>query len=330
MDMSQLSTFFTSQFALLAAIGLGTMIAVVGMGRALTDKGPAAQRMAPKNRLSAKGPARALNDGEGDHGAFANANLPDSAEERFAITIALAKAGLRGPRAVANFYIGRFLLAVGMPASMLVVIAYSRMPGVPDVIAESFGELSTIGIMQIVCVLCGIGFFVPTMWLRGKIDERRQAITEAFPNALDLIQIGVEAGLGFDQALMRVANEIRTVAPDLCEEILLAQNEIQAGRDRDKALLHMARRTGVDEVTSFVNVFLQSARFGTPMSDALRTYAEEMRVTRELKAQEKANKIPVKMSAVMAALMLPAILMLTLGPVVIRYIAYFSNNPAGG
>ena len=329
MDMTQLTTILTSQAALLAAIGVGTMIAVIGMGRALTDKGPAAQRMAPKNRLSAKGPGKAVNDDDGDYGAFANANMPDSAEERFAITIALAKAGLRGPRAVANFYIGRLLLALGMPAAMLGVIAYSRTPGVPDIIAQSFGELSSIGIMQIVCVLCGIGFFVPTMWLRGKIDERRQAITEAFPNALDLIQIGVEAGLGFDQALMRVANEIRPVAPDLCDEILLAQNEIQAGRDRDKALLHMARRMGVDEVTSFVNVVLQSARFGTPMSDALKTYAEEMRTTRELKAQEKANKLPVQMSAVMAALMLPAILMLTLGPVVIRYVAYFSN-PTGG
>ena len=329
MDMTQLTTILTSQAALLAAIGVGTMIAVIGMGRALTDKGPAAQRMAPKNRLSAKGPGKAVNDDDGDYGAFANANMPDSAEERFAITIALAKAGLRGPRAVANFYIGRLLLALGMPAAMLGVIAYSRTPGVPDIIAQSFGELSSIGIMQIVCVLCGIGFFVPTMWLRGEIDERRQAITEAFPNALELIQIGVEAGLGFDQALMRVANEIRPVAPDLCDEILLAQNEIQAGRDRDKALLHMARRTGVDEVTSFVNVVLQSARFGTPMSDALKTYAEEMRTTRELKAQEKANKLPVQMSAVMAALMLPAILMLTLGPVVIRYVAYFSN-PTGG
>jgi tight adherence protein C len=93
--------------------------------------------------------------------------------------------------------------------------------------------------------------------------------------------------------------------------------------------MHMARRTGVEEVTSFVNVVLQSARFGTPMSDALRTYAEEMRLTRELKAQEKANKLPVQMSAVMATLMLPAILMLTLGPVVIRYLDYFANNPIG-
>lgn len=136
--------------------------------------------------------------------------------------------------------------------------------------------------------------------------------------------------MGFDQALMRVASEIRPVAPDLADEIISAQNEIQAGRDRDRALMRMARRTGVDEVSSFVNVVLQSTRFGTPMSEALNTYAEEMRTTRELKAQEKANKLPVQMSAAMAALMLPAILMLTLGPVVIRYVHYFANNPIGG
>ena len=330
MDMSQLIELMTSQFALLAAIGIGTMIAAVGMGRALTEKGPAAERMAPGNRMSAKGPVQALRDEENKYDSFTNANLPDAVEERFAITIALSKAGFRGPRAVANFYLGRLILAVVMPTAMLGVIAFGRTAAAPEMIADAFGGLSTIAIAQIVCLLCGIGFFVPTLWLRGKIDERRQAITEAFPNALDLIQIGVEAGLGFDQALMRVATEIRDVAPDLCQEILLAQHEIQAGRDRDQALLHMARRTGVDEVTSFVNVVLQSARFGTPMSDALKTYAEEMRTTRELKAQEKANKLPVQMSGVMATLMLPAILMLTLGPVVIRYVDYFANNPAGG
>ena len=87
----------------------------------------------------------------------------------------------------------------------------------------------------------------------------------------------------------------------------------------------MAKRTGVDEVNSFVSVVLQSIQFGTSISDALTTYAEEMRVARELKAQEKANKLPVQMSAIMASLMLPAILMLTLGPVVIRYVRYFGS-----
>lgn len=330
MDFSDISQLLTSQAALLAAIGLGSLIAVVGVGRALTDKGPAAIRMAPKNRVSATSPNHGLIDKSSSYSPFAESNLPSSQEERFAITIALAKAGARGPGAVAGFYAMRIGLAVGLPLILIAFLAISRIPGAPEFLAGGIGSLSTFGLAQIACVLCAIGFFAPTMWLRGRIAERKQAITEAFPNALDLIQIGVEAGLGFDQALMRVANEIRPVAPDLADEILLAQNEIQAGRDRDHALLQMARRSGVDEVSAFVNVVLQSARFGTPMSDALKTYAEEMRTTRELKAHEKANKLPVQMSAVMASLMLPAIIMLSLGPVVIRYMDYFANGPTGG
>lgn len=330
MDFSAITELFTSQMIILTAIGLGTLLAVLGMGRALTDKGAAAERMAPHKRFSAKGPVNAFAEADPAKGGFGDALIPKDQDERFAITIALAKAGYRGRSAVAGFYTMRLALGLLLPGTLIVLVAYARMPGASGAVANALGSVSTIGLAQFACILCAIGFFAPTMWLRGKIAERRQAITEAFPNALDLIQIGVEAGLGFDQALMRVASEIQPVAPDLSEEILLAQNEIQAGRDRDKALMHMARRTGVDEVTSFVNVVLQSARFGTPMSSALKTYAEEMRLTRELKAQEKANKLPVQMSAVMASLMLPAILMLTLGPVVIRYIDYFASNPTGG
>ena len=97
------------------------------------------------------------------------------------------------------------------------------------------------------------------------------------------------------------------------------QLEIQAGMDREKAFMHLSDRTGVDEVAAFVNVILQSARFGSGVSHALATYAEEMRSTRELKAQEQANKLPVKMSAVLAAMMMPVLLMITLAPVVIRW-----------
>ncbi|MEM6890986.1 MAG: type II secretion system F family protein [Pseudomonadota bacterium] len=326
MYLAELSTLLTSQTALLGLVGLGTMMAVVGAARAFSGRTSAAGRMALNGRVSARGPARAGGTAT-ENKSLVGSIMPDSREERFAVSIALARAGFRGPKAVAGFYIARFLLGAGLPAILLLFVVFSRSSNAPLQIAGIVNDLSTMGLAQIACVLCAVGFFGPSIWLRGKIAERRQAITEAFPNALDLIQIGVEAGLGFDQALLKVATEIQTVAPELSEEILLAQNEIQAGRDREHALMHMARRTGVDEVASFVNVVLQSARFGTPMSDALRTYAEEMRLTRELKAQEKANKLPVQMSGVMASLMLPAILLLTLGPVVIRYLDYFANGP---
>jgi tight adherence protein C len=120
--------------------------------------------------------------------------------------------------------------------------------------------------------------------------------------------------------MTRVANELARVTPAISEEFLMLQMEIQAGKDRDRAFLDMAERTGVDEVSSFSNVILQATQFGTSVSDALATYAADMRLDRELRAQEKANKLPVKMSGVMAALMMPTLLMLILSPVLIRWI----------
>ena len=330
MDFSVFSSLLTTQTLLLAAVGLGTMIGVAGIGRALTEKSAAAERMAPQNRINVTGPGAGLLADDASDKGLSKSFAPKSQDERFAVQMALARAGFRGPKALAGYYLTRLVLGLGLPVAMLLLLTYARMPSSPEWMSTTIGDMSAIGIAQIVCILCAIGFFGPAFWLRGKIAERKLAIEQAFPNALDLIQIAVEAGLGFDQALMRVSSEIGSVAPELANEIISAENEIQAGRDRERALMRMARRTGVDEVSSFVNVVLQSARFGTPMSEALSTYAEEMRTTRELKAQEKANKLPVQMSAVMAALMLPAILMLTLGPVVIRYIEYFSNNPMNG
>ena len=330
MDFSVFSSALTTQTLLLAAVGLGTMVGVAGIGRAFTEKSAAAERMAPKNRINVTGPGAGLISDDSSNSRLSKSFAPKSQDERFAVQMALARAGFRGPKAVAGYYLTRLVLGLGLPVAMLLLLTYARMPSSPEWISARIGDMSAIGIAQIVSILCAIGFFGPAFWLRGKIAERKLAIEQAFPNALDLIQIAVEAGLGFDQALMRVSSEIGSVAPELANEIISAENEIQAGRDRERALMRMARRTGVDEVSSFVNVVLQSARFGTPMSEALSTYAEEMRTTRELKAQEKANKLPVQMSAVMAALMLPAILMLTLGPVVIRYIEYFANNPVNG
>ena len=178
-------------------------------------------------------------------------------------------------------------------------------------------------IFQIISVLVAVGYYVPTVWLRGRIAERSKVIEEAFPNSLDLMQVSLEAGLGFDAAMTRVGNELASVSPAMATEFLTVQRQIQAGRPRDKALRDMADRTGVDTIRSFASVVHQSAQFGTPMNEALMTYAKEMRLFREMKAQEMANKLPVKLSGVLASLMLPAIIMLTLGPTVIRWMRNF-------
>ena len=151
------------------------------------------------------------------------------------------------------------------------------------------------------------------------MDERQLEVSETFPNALDLMVVAVEAGLGFDAAMTRVSNEMEHIAPAIAQEFRLVQLEIAAGGEREKALLDMASRTNVDEVASFASVILQSVQFGTSVGEALTTYASEMRISRELKAQEMANKLPVKMSGVMASLMLPALFLLILGPIAIRW-----------
>src|SRR5690606_40856759 len=126
----------------------------------------------------------------------------------------------------------------------------------------------------------------------------------ASPNALDTLQSTVEGGLGFDAAMSRDGNEMKASAPAVAEEFRAVQHEIQAGRTRERALVDMAGRMGVDEVTAFANVVLQSMRFGTSMSDTLIAYAAEMRRARELMAQAKANRIPVYLSGFMAKMMM--------------------------
>ena len=168
MDFSTITDLLSNYTFLLTAIGIGSFIAVFGMGRALTDKGAAAERMAPKQRFSAKGPVNAFADANGENGGFAEALVPNDKDERFAITIALAKAGFRGKGAVAGFYATRLGLAVVLPGILVFLVAYARMPGASGAIADALSAISTLGLAQFACILCAIGFFAPTMWLRGK------------------------------------------------------------------------------------------------------------------------------------------------------------------
>jgi tight adherence protein C len=119
---------------------------------------------------------------------------------------------------------------------------------------------------------------------------------------------------------------MKSTNPEIHQEFPAAQNEILAGRDRAHAYRQMAERLGIDEAYAFINVILQSMRFGTSMGQALLAYSADMRQRREIRAQEKANKLPVYMSAVMAGLMMPSLLIVTIGPVVIRYINTFGGD----
>jgi tight adherence protein C len=213
-----------------------------------------------------------------------------------------------------------------VPTIAVMLVSIRAFFGVPPAFDDFLNGLTNLRVLQVLAVSTAIGFYTPTFWLNHKIKKRYRDIEDGFPNAMDLLQISAEAGLGFDAAMTKVGQKISRVSPVISEEFLQVQTEVLAGRERSEALIQMGVRMNLPEVLSFVNVIVQSMQYGSSISDALKAYAVEMRENREINAQEKANKLPVKMSAVMASLMLPTLFMITPGPIVIRYMRAFGDG----
>ncbi len=310
-------------------IFVGTLMIVYGFFGGLIASNPVGRRYHSGKPIARKSSFEAglLNNADVDPKGLMKALMPQNREKRTKIRRQLMNAGMVGQNAIVKYYTLRIVLALALPAVYLgiMVLRQATLIPMPEFMAAALDGQSRLVTYYILSSLLIIGFFGPALWLRAKVDERHLEISETFPNALDLMVVAVEAGLGFDAAMTRVSNEMEVTAPAISQEFRWVQLEIAAGGDREKALLDMAARTNVDEVTSFAGVILQSIQFGTSVSDALTTYASEMRISRELKAQEMANKLPVKMSGVMASLMLPALFLLILGPIAIRW-----TNTFGG
>ena len=311
---------------LMIGVGLGMMLFVFGAFDAVRPANPAARRYRKDgigSRMSSVD-AGLLHNPELDPKGLWKALMPADRKERSTLRRNLINAGFLGESAPLQYFLWRVGLAIFLP--MIVIgLMFVRQSGLwlPDPVIWFVDKTPRLVMFQILTVLAGVGFFLPAYWVKRKANQRIREIEESFPNALDLIQISVEAGMGLDAAMTRVANEMVHSAPALSQEFRMVQLAVSAGGERERALMDMAERTGVDEVSSFASVILQSLRFGTSISDALKVYAYEMRLARELRATEKANKLPVKMSAVMSALMLPAMILLIVGPVAIRWMNTF-------
>ena len=332
--LDQIMSFFggfgtTGELAILGIV-VGSLLIVYGFFGGLIAQNPVGRRYhsgKPSTRRSAFD-AGLLNNADVDPKGFMKALMPQNREKRTRIRRQLMNAGMVGQNAIVKYYALRVLLAIALPGVflLLLILHQSALIPLPGNLSGWFeGSQGQLLTYYLVTCLVLLGFFSPSLWLRSKVDERQLEVSETFPNALDLMVVAVEAGLGFDAAMTRVSNEMEDTAPAIAQEFRLVQLEVAAGGDREKALLDMANRTNVDEVASFASVILQSIQFGTSVSDALTTYSSEMRISRELKAQEMANKLPVKMSGVMASLMLPALFLLILGPIAIRWTSTFSG-----
>lgn len=315
------TTGIEPQLLIAAGVFLGAFLVFLSLVMTFQDRAGARTMQ----RMGAAGAATAdlFVTPETDPSSIAKAFLPTKRRERAKVRRDLAHAGFTGPNAVIKYYLIRVGIGLLLPAALAALMLLRDQIPLPVSIEAYLGKIGSRQMLIGLGLMIVIGFYGPAIWLSARASERRTRIEQSFPNALDLLQVSVESGLGFDAALSRVAAEMTDAAPDLSQEFGTAQREVLAGRDRDAAYQDMAERLGIDEAFAFVNVVLQSIRFGTSMGQALLAYSADMRQRREIRAQEKANKLPVYMSAVMASLMMPALLIVTIGPVVLRYMATF-------
>ncbi|NIZ13367.1 type II secretion system F family protein [Phaeobacter sp. HF9A] len=235
---------------------------------------------------------------------FANFLEPQNAEELSAMELKLRQAGYQSKDAVRLFHFAQFALGLlGLGLGLFYI--YGMNPGV---------EFSTQDLVIRIIGPAAACYFMPKYWVTRRIEERKQAITRAFPDALDMMLVCVEAGQSLDQAIVRVAAELKTSYPELAEEFEVVAYEMKAGKEKDKVMRDMATRCGVLDVSSFVTVMIQSATFGTSIADALRVYASEMRDKRVMRAEEAANKLPTKMTLATMGLTVPPLLIILVGP----------------
>ena len=176
--------------------------------------------------------------------------------------------------------------------------------------------LTSNGILAIVIPIGAgmLGFFGPSLYLDHLVSARHERIRMSLPDALDLMVVSVEAGLGLDQAIQYVAKELITTHPDVAEEFQLVNLEIRAGKRRVEALRNLAERTGEAELRKLVAILVQTERFGTSIADSLRTHSDFMRVRRRQEAEERANKVGVKLVFPIFFFILPAMLVVSAGP----------------
>ena len=192
---------------------------------------------------------------------------------------------------------------------------------------------STPGLFKLYLYLVGaaaLGLYLPALFIRAKADRRQTEIINGFPDALDLMLVCVEAGLGLEAAFARVGQEITQSHPLLAEQIGAVVLELRAGRSREDALRRMADRAGADEIRAFATLLIQSTKLGSSVAQTLRIYASEMRERRRMRAEEKAHRLPVLLSIPLVGCMLPVMIGVLLLPAVIRTIRILMPALGGG
>lgn len=229
------------------------------------------------------------------------AAMPQSPSEKGKLQLRLVRAGYRNHDALLVF----FGIRIGVAVAVFLVLA-SPVLMRPNLLVALAG--------------CGLGYLLPGIVLARQAAGRQHRIRLGLPDALDLLVVSVEAGLGLDQAIQRVADEIAFAHRDLADELRLVNLELRAGKARSDALRGLAERTGVDDLASLVAILVQTDRFGTSIAQSLRVHSETMRTRRRQRAEEAAAKTGVKMVFPLVFCIFPAIWVVTIGPAAIKFV----------
>ncbi|MFN0106682.1 MAG: type II secretion system F family protein [Bryobacteraceae bacterium] len=232
--------------------------------------------------------------------------VPASPKDVNAMKRRLIRAGIKGPNALRVLYGAKILLGALLPIMMSFAVANSE--------ADSTNKIAAI------LAAAAAGFFGPNEYVKIKSRRRQKAVQRGLANALDLLVVCVESGLGLDQAMIQVAKELEHAHKEITEEFAMMNLELKAGKRRVEALRNLADRTAVDDLKKLVAVLIQADRFGTGIAQSLRAHADFMRVQARQIAEEKAAKLGVKLIFPIFFCIMPSLFVVTVGPMAVKIV----------
>jgi tight adherence protein C len=306
--MSEITITLIVLFASIALLTGTATSAILGRS-ALTRRRLLAFGNDGKSGLFANDPL--LVDGPSEQQKKLAAYIPKSPKEMTRLQRRLAMAGYHGFKAALVYSIAEIALAA-LGFFFVFVVAGLRT-----------GWLFGIGGAI-------VGFLLPGFVVARKIAQRKKQIQNGLPDALDLLIVSLEAGLALDQAILKCSEELALSYPALAHEFAMMNIETRAGKPRLEAMKNFSRRTQVDDARALVTMLVQTDRFGTSVAQALRTHAEESRIKRRQRAEEKAAKLSVKLIFPLVFCLLPAFFVVVVGPALIKFVDFFSNTDFGG
>ncbi|MEZ5645227.1 MAG: type II secretion system F family protein [Burkholderiaceae bacterium] len=305
-----MSNLINSQWVLLLLVFLAVVGLTLGVGMWINRRSGVLQRL---DQVGATGQRSPGLEGNAEWharvvkavGPVAKLSAPKEGWEVSSLRVRFMQAGLREKSWPALFFAAKTVLALGLPAMFMVVMGLAA------------AEMSVNLNLLLLLLLAAVGYYLPNGILARLVEWRKIELQDALPDALDLMTVCVEAGLGLDAAMNRAASEIGMRSQALEDELNLVALELRMGVKREVALRNLALRTGVDDIASFVAMIVQADRFGTNVAEALRIQGETMRTHRRLRAEERAAKIPLKLLFPLIFFIFPALMLVLMGPAMI-------------